>query len=392
MTCFGNMIEGAPNSKQNKMTAVKICIIGGGAAGTGIISGLQKALKQKAEFTLITNKDSFQFYPASVRGGIDTSIAKNLFVPYTNLFKESKGKIIQSEAVKIDSKSVTLKNGDVVEFDYLVVCTGIQYSAPFKSSKSTKEEAIQQFKDLNEDIKKSKSILLVGGGPTGVEVAGEIVTDYPDKQVTLIHGGSQLIPGKYKDAFKARVKTELEIRKVKVILGEKLEDVQKYIPNSIEKGWAAGPFKAKSSTGRDLEFDLIIKTSGDGKPNSDFLKSFGSDILDERGYVKVRPTMQFEKSDHLFSCGDVCNYGTKTLMAVATQAPVVVKNIVALINKTKLKNAGSPPLIIGISMGRNGGVGLIFRIWGNKVTRMMKSKELMIPRAWGGMNLPAPGK
>ncbi|KAJ7948052.1 putative Apoptosis-inducing factor [Quillaja saponaria] len=42
-------------------------------------------------------------------------------------------------------------------------------------------------------INSAQSILIVGGGPTGVELAGEIAVDFPDKKVTLVHSGSRLL-------------------------------------------------------------------------------------------------------------------------------------------------------------------------------------------------------
>jgi len=45
----------------------------------------------------------------------------------------------------------------------------------------------------NQKINSAGSILIVGGGPTGVELAGEIAVDFPDKKVTLVHNGSRLL-------------------------------------------------------------------------------------------------------------------------------------------------------------------------------------------------------
>lgn len=45
----------------------------------------------------------------------------------------------------------------------------------------------------NEKIKGANSILIIGGGPTGVELAGEIAFDYPGKDVTLVHNGFRLL-------------------------------------------------------------------------------------------------------------------------------------------------------------------------------------------------------
>ena len=45
----------------------------------------------------------------------------------------------------------------------------------------------------NDKIKSSSSVLIIGGGRMGVELAGEIAADYPEKNVTLIHDGPRLL-------------------------------------------------------------------------------------------------------------------------------------------------------------------------------------------------------
>lgn len=74
----------------------------------------------------------------------------------------------------------------------------------------------------NEKLKAAKSVLIVGGGPTGVELAGEIVTDFPDKKVTLVHGGARLLEFVGEKAG-AKALPWLESKGVTVILNDKLE-------------------------------------------------------------------------------------------------------------------------------------------------------------------------
>lgn len=45
----------------------------------------------------------------------------------------------------------------------------------------------------NMKIKHSGSILIIGGGPSGVELAAEIAVNYPDKKVTLVHDRPRLL-------------------------------------------------------------------------------------------------------------------------------------------------------------------------------------------------------
>lgn len=71
----------------------------------------------------------------------------------------------------------------------------------------------------NEKIKGADSILIVGGGPTGVELAGEITIDFPEKKVTLVHSGYRLLEFVGPKASKKALKW-LKSKRVDVKLGQ----------------------------------------------------------------------------------------------------------------------------------------------------------------------------
>ncbi|KAF3502978.1 hypothetical protein F2Q69_00044346 [Brassica cretica] len=73
-----------------------------------------------------------------------------------------------------------------------------------------------------ENIRSSKSVLIVGGGPSGVELAAEIAVDFPEKKVTLVHKGPRLLEfiGE-KAADKAF--DWLKSKKVEVILNQSVD-------------------------------------------------------------------------------------------------------------------------------------------------------------------------
>jgi NADH dehydrogenase FAD-containing subunit len=58
---------------------------------------------------------------------------------------------------------------------------------------------------LQEQIKVSKSIVVIGGGATGTELAAELKTWHPDKSVTLFHSGQHLVGETFKPSFYAKV-------------------------------------------------------------------------------------------------------------------------------------------------------------------------------------------
>ncbi|KAK9114823.1 hypothetical protein Syun_021620 [Stephania yunnanensis] len=86
------------------------------------------------------------------------------------------------------SKPSRLFGAITITYDYLVVALGHNAYVP-----KTMTERLKQYEEENEKIKSVDSILIIGGGPTGVELAGEIVTDFPEKKVTVVHRGSRLL-------------------------------------------------------------------------------------------------------------------------------------------------------------------------------------------------------
>ena len=69
-------------------------------------------------------------------------------------------------------------------------------------------------------VENAKSILVVGGGASGTEVACEISTKYPDKEVTLLAARDKLITDLTNNKFQAKLDSILHRLNVKVIKGE----------------------------------------------------------------------------------------------------------------------------------------------------------------------------
>ena len=66
-----------------------------------------------------------------------------------------------------------------------------------------------------EELKAADSVLIIGGGPVGLELAGEIATDMPSKKVTLVHSGQNILES-YPPRLGRLVKSQLEVLGVKV--------------------------------------------------------------------------------------------------------------------------------------------------------------------------------
>ncbi|KAE8677233.1 kinase family protein [Hibiscus syriacus] len=123
-------------------------------------------------------------------------------------------RILTSATISITNTEVLTADGRHIVYDYLVIATGHadpvpvteeerlhQYEAGKKLQKLivflVVECIIEDFTYFEHDSSafyyNAQSILIVGGGPSGVELAGEIATDFSRKKVTLVHKGQRLV-------------------------------------------------------------------------------------------------------------------------------------------------------------------------------------------------------
>ena len=68
-------------------------------------------------------------------------------------------------------------------------------------------------------ITDSHHIVVIGGGATGTELAVEIAAEYPEKEVTLIHSGKELVNDQFTENFQNKLKGILDRYFVKYKLG-----------------------------------------------------------------------------------------------------------------------------------------------------------------------------
>ncbi|CAI0398470.1 unnamed protein product [Linum tenue] len=149
----------------------RLVVVGGGVAG----SMLAKSAQFTADVTLIDPKDYFEITWANLRSMVEPLFAERAVIKHRDYF--TNGRVVTSNAINITEKEVITEEGEAVGYDYLVIATGHKDPVP-----KTRKERLAQYHSDNDKIKSASSILIVGGGPTGVELAGEIAVDYPEKQ------------------------------------------------------------------------------------------------------------------------------------------------------------------------------------------------------------------
>lgn len=178
------------------MKQKQIVILGAGFAG--IKAALHLSHDKRFNITLVSDEDSFRYYPAlyhSATGG-----ARRVSdIPLSELLKNHPVKTVLARATKLDrtNKRVATKGAGWIDYDILLVALGMgtsyfgikglaEYSYGIKSIEEVEEFKNHLHHQLVVKGKPDNHYLVVGGGPTGVELAGMLPSYL--KRITKQHG------------------------------------------------------------------------------------------------------------------------------------------------------------------------------------------------------------
>ncbi|KAK9482093.1 fad binding protein [Lipomyces starkeyi] len=202
-----------------------------------------------------------------------------------------------------NSVSVTRSDGQTRTLDYhaILVATGSDYAdhMPWKLV-GTSQETRDSLAKLRKEVDKARSIVVGGGGPTGVEFAGELGHEYAKtgkKKVTLVITESLPLESKNLEATRQAAKKELEKLKVKIIANARVTKTTNRAGGNV-----LGLIKADGSK-ETLETDLFVPTWG-----VTFNTSFApTSLLEPNGRLKVTKSLRAPGYDNVFLAGDAAN-------------------------------------------------------------------------------------
>lgn len=208
-----------------KDQTIKVVVIGGGFAGINFVQRLQH--DKRFQITLV-DKNNYNFFPPLIyqlaTGFLETS---SICYPFRKLFREKPNlRFHMGELQKVDPATHTCYlNTGTLQYDYLVFATGTETN--YFGNENIKKNAIPM-KTVNDALdmrntllkrlelacvmedpverKKLLTIVIAGGGPTGVEISGMLAElrlyvarkDYPELygqggEIYLVNGGETLL-------------------------------------------------------------------------------------------------------------------------------------------------------------------------------------------------------
>ena len=161
----------------------KVLILGGGFAGIKVALGLCD--NSAFDITIVSDQSDFRYYPTLYRYATGGNPAAST-IPLTEIFDGKNVNIVQDVVKKLDrdAKTVSGKAG-IYSFDVLIVALGVvtnyfgikgleKYSFGIKSQADALSLRHHVHKQIVDEGRPDLDYVVIGGGPTGVELAGAL--------------------------------------------------------------------------------------------------------------------------------------------------------------------------------------------------------------------------
>ncbi len=343
-----------------------VLIIGGGAAGVSTANNLRRK-NSTIDIALVEPSEKHYYQPGFTIIGGGAYTLKRATKNEASLIHSSVTWIKDfAESFQPDDNKVTLKSGDVISYDFLVVCPGLQLDFDkidglvetlgkngvcSNYSADTVEytwETLQKIESGNTLFTQPPMPIKCAGAPQKIMY---LAADRFRKKgiadkvnVEFCNAG----PGMFGVPFFAKALS-------KVIADYGITTSFSHNLVAIDGEAKKATFEVTDADGKKSkvtkEFDMIHVTPPQSAP--DFIKS--SPLANEGGWVDVHQgTLQHNKFSNVFGLGDVAaTPNAKTAAAVRKQVPVVVDNILKLLDKKELIEGydgyGSCPLTTSLN-------------------------------------------
>ncbi len=302
----------------------RIVIIGGGFAGIAAARALKRS---NADVLLIDQRNHHLFQPLLYQVATAVIAPSETAAPIRQLAATQENvDVVLAEVtgVNLQSRSIDVSNPDVgartVKFDYLVVATGVQSSyfghdeyarhapslktltdAELIRSKILRAYELAELTDDPDERSRLMTFAIVGGGPTGVELAASLATmatttlrknfrriDPSESSIVLIDGAKRILPTFHESLAQAATQ-HLQKLGVEIRTGANVDLVD-------EQGVVVGGERIKSST--------VLWAAGVAP--SPLLKKLGVPT-DRSGRVPVSPFLEVPGFHGVFVVGDAAS-------------------------------------------------------------------------------------
>jgi NADH dehydrogenase len=341
-----------------------VVIVGGGFGGLYAAKALAKA---PVKVTLIDKRNFHLFQPLLYQVATGGLSAGDISSPLRAVLSRQKNtEVLMGEVTEIDPQQQTVKvQNRELNYDSLIVATGVSHHyfgneqwAPKAPGLKTVEDALEMrrrifvaFEAAEKETDPEKrrawlTFVLVGGGPTGVELAGAMAElaystlkddfrniDTSEAKIILIEGMDRVLPP-YPPELSAKAQASLERLGVTIQTKAMVTNIENDVV-TIRKG-----DETEQIAARTVLWAAGMKASGMGEV---IAKATGAE-LDRAGRVIVEPDLSVPNHPNIFVIGDLANFPHQNDKPLPGVAPVAMQEgqYVARLIKRRLKGETLP--------------------------------------------------
>ena len=322
-----------------------VVIVGGGFGGLYAAQALGKA---PVKVTLIDKRNFHLFQPLLYQVATGKLSPADISSPLRGVLSRQKNtKVLMGEVMDVDPKEQKVKlQNEELSYDTLIVATGVshhyfgneQWSETAPGLK-TVEDALEMrrriflaFEAAEKETDPEKrrawlTFVLVGGGPTGVELAGSLAElaystlkndfrniDTSEAKILLLEGMDRILPP-YPPELSAKAKASLERLGVTVQTNTLVTNIEDNIV-SIRRGEQIEQIPAQT-----ILWAAGMKASGMGQ----VLAEGTGAQLDRAGRVMVNPDLSVPEHPNIFVIGDLANFSHQNGKPLPGVAPVAMQ-------------------------------------------------------------------
>lgn len=310
----------------------RVVILGGGFGGLSAALRLKRA---PVKVTLIDRCNYHLFQPLLYQVATGSLSPANISSPLRNILKRHKNtRVLLGEATDIDvaNRRVILSDG-AIEYDTLIVATGSSHQyfghdewERYAPGLKTVEDATDMRRRIllafetaeretdPEKLRALMTFVIVGGGPTGAELAGALAEiandtlrrdfrniDPSSARIILVEGGDRVLPA-YPPQLSAAAKKMIERLGVTVRTGAMVTDIQKDSV-TVREGDASEIIPTRT----------ILWAAGVlGSPLGRIIAGETGAPIDKMGRVSVEPDLSAPGHTEIFVIGDLANFAHQT--------------------------------------------------------------------------------
>jgi NADH dehydrogenase len=336
-----------PNSQpaSQELAPHRVVIIGGGFAGLNAARALRRA---PVEVTLVDRRNFHLFQPLLYQVATGALSPANIAAPLRSILERQRNcQVILGEARAFDvARRLVLLDSTELPYDTLVVSAGARHSyfahpewEPLAPGLKTVEDATEirrrlltafELAEREASVAHRRVLLtfvIVGGGPTGVELAGAVAEiarwslkhefrhiDPADAQILLIEAGDRILtayPPELSD------KAEQSLQRLGVTVRKKTM-VTAVSNDFVSVKWAGGEER--------IPAQAVVWAAGvQASPLAQRLADATGATLDKAGRVVVEPDLSLPGQPEIFVLGDMANYSHQDGKPLPGVAPVAIQ-------------------------------------------------------------------